>query len=72
MDVAYSTVSDFIRAIINAAENAPEKYFVVTSTFEMLIDEFKDQMKELFDTKLPNIFYSIEDFISYYKKYNLS
>ena len=69
MEVCYSTVSNFIECILREAKECPERYYVVTSTFSMLLDEFDDLVsREFGDDKPYNVFLSIEKFCEFYKK----
>ena len=72
MDVCFSMVSNFIECILKEANECPNKYYVVTSSFEMLLEEFQSLVEQEFNGQKPfNIFLSVEDFVEYYKKYNL-
>jgi hypothetical protein len=71
MQMCYSTVSNFIECILKEAKDYPNRYYVVTSTFSMLLEEFKGLVNESFGGEKPfNVFYSIEEFAEFYKKYN--
>lgn len=70
MQVCYSVVADFIRCILKESSDCSNRYYVVTSAFSMVLDEFKDVVREMFNDEQPfNVFYSIEDFCEFYKKY---
>lgn len=70
MTVCYSVVSNFIECILKEAPDYPNRYYVVTSTFSMLLDEFKSVVGDFFGGEKPfNVFYSIDEFCEYYKKY---
>lgn len=69
MTMCYSTVSNFIECILKESKECPDRYYVVTSTFSMLLEEFRDLVKEEFgDTRPFNVFLSIEEFCEFYKK----
>jgi hypothetical protein len=70
MDMCYSTVSNYIECILRESVECPNRYYVVTSTFSMLLNEFKDIVRSDFGNNIPfNVFLSIQDFMEYWKKY---
>jgi len=70
MMMCNSVVSNFIECILKESKECPDRYYVVTSTFSMLLDEFEDLVGEFFGGEKPfNVFYSIEEFCEFYKKY---
>jgi hypothetical protein len=70
MTVCYSTVSNFIECILKESKEYPNRYYVVTSTFSLLLEEFETIVNDFFGGEKPfNVFYSIKEFCDFYKKY---
>jgi hypothetical protein len=65
MSMGNSLMESFIRDIINDAEKYPNRCFVMTSMFTSYA--MKDAIIDI-GTNVPNIFLSMNSFISYYKK----
>lgn len=70
LNVCFTEVDNYTRTILKFAEDNPNTFIVVTSTFSRYLRLVDDLIEEYFgESKLKNIFTDINSFGEFYKKY---